>query len=209
MTTGLTGLTGLTGHITGSFKHEGGKIHRRWTGNDEFALPRKRAPRRQMVGLKSVAFSNLANADPGNQRLRNNPTLHRIRPSTPTRRPRQNLQTPNGRQMALNLSSHKNFPKSSKERQWQIRHSTGTWNRHTAYDFTELVLSSHDITAIGLDDFIADILDMAGIEAIVALRQMRERFQNPEIDAEELILRIEKLGLNQTANLLSDYQELL
>lgn len=76
-------------------------------------------------------------------------------------------------------------------------------------DFPELVLSSHDITAIGLDDFIADILDMAGIEAIVALRQMRERFQNPEIDAEELILRIEKLGLNQTANLLSDYQELL
>lgn len=76
-------------------------------------------------------------------------------------------------------------------------------------DFPEDILKSHDMTAIGLDDFIADTLDMAGVEAIAALRQMRERFQNPEIDAEELILRIEKLGLTETANILSEYQDLL
>jgi len=76
-------------------------------------------------------------------------------------------------------------------------------------DFPAEILQSHDIVAIGLDDFIADTLDMAGVEAIAALRTMRERFQNPEIDAEELILRIEKLGLTQTANILSEYVELL
>ena len=76
-------------------------------------------------------------------------------------------------------------------------------------DFPKAALEPHELTAVGLDDFIADILDMAGAEAIAALRQMRERFQNPAIDAEDLILRIEKLGLTQTANILSEYQDLL
>ena len=76
-------------------------------------------------------------------------------------------------------------------------------------DFPQAALEPHELTAVGLDDFIADILDMAGAEAIAALRQMRERFQNPAIDAEDLILRIEKLGMTQTANILSEYQDLL
>ena len=76
-------------------------------------------------------------------------------------------------------------------------------------DFPEDVLQLYDIVAIGLDDFIADILDMAGSEAIAAIRKMRERFGNPKLDADELILRIEKLGLTQTANILTEYRELL
>jgi len=64
-------------------------------------------------------------------------------------------------------------------------------------DFPAEILLPHDIVAIGLDDFIADILDMADVEATAAPRIMRERFQNPDIDAEDLILRIEKLGLTQ------------
>lgn len=63
--------------------------------------------------------------------------------------------------------------------------------------------------AIGLDDFIADTLDLAGVDGIAALRTMRERFKNPELDAESLVLRIEQLGLTQTATILSEYQELL
>ena len=76
-------------------------------------------------------------------------------------------------------------------------------------DFPEDVLQLYNIVAIGTDDFIADILDMADSEAIAAIRKMRERFGNPKLDAYELILRIEKLGLTQTANILTEYCELL
>ena len=43
-------------------------------------------------------------------------------------------------------------------------------------DFPAEILLPHDIVAIGLDDFIADMLDMVGVEAVAALRIMRERF---------------------------------
>jgi hypothetical protein len=76
-------------------------------------------------------------------------------------------------------------------------------------DFPGEVLETHDLAAISLDDFIADTLDLAGNEAIAALRKMRARFEKPAIDPDELILRIEKLGLTQTANILADYRELL
>ena len=76
-------------------------------------------------------------------------------------------------------------------------------------DFPSEVLEHHEIFAVGLDDFIADTLDLAGAEAVAALKTMRERFQNPAIDADELILRIETLGLTQTADILAEYRELL
>ena len=76
-------------------------------------------------------------------------------------------------------------------------------------DFPNVILNQHHLKAIGLDDFIADTLDLAGAEAIAALRKMRERFERPEIDADALILRIEKLGLTQSADILGEYRELL
>lgn len=76
-------------------------------------------------------------------------------------------------------------------------------------DFPNDVLDQHDLKAVGLDDFIADTLDLAGAEAIAALRRMRERFERPEINADELILRIERLGLTQSADILGEYRELL
>lgn len=76
-------------------------------------------------------------------------------------------------------------------------------------DFPDEQLEAHDMCGVGLDDFIADILDLAGSESVAALRTMRERFEKPELDAEELILLIEKLGLTQTADMLSEYKELL
>ena len=75
-------------------------------------------------------------------------------------------------------------------------------------DFPIDVLVSHDIEAVGLDDFIADTIDLAGTEAVVALRTMRLRFKN-QIDPEELILHLERLGLIQSAKLLEPFQELL
>ncbi|MEQ8399974.1 MAG: PIN domain-containing protein [Roseitalea porphyridii] len=76
-------------------------------------------------------------------------------------------------------------------------------------DFPNDVLDQHDLKAVGLDDFIADTLDLAGAEAIAALRRMRDRFERPEINADELILRIERLGLTQSADILGEYRELL
>jgi hypothetical protein len=67
----------------------------------------------------------------------------------------------------------------------------------------------HDIQILTLDQFVADILDLAGPEAVAALRLMRERFENPEITAGELILKVETLGMTETANFLAAYKDLL
>ena len=76
-------------------------------------------------------------------------------------------------------------------------------------DFPADHLLPHEIEAISLDDFLADCIDLAGPEAIAALRAMRERYKDPEIDAEALILKVESLGLGQTATLLGAYKSLL
>ena len=71
-------------------------------------------------------------------------------------------------------------------------------------DFPPESLAPHEIEAISTDDFLADCIDLGGIEAVAAFRRMRARFQNPQIDAEALILRIEQLGLGQTVSVRSD-----
>jgi hypothetical protein len=38
---------------------------------------------------------------------------------------------------------------------------------------------------------------------------MRERFENPKITAEELILKVETPGMSETANFLAAYKDLL
>ena len=70
-------------------------------------------------------------------------------------------------------------------------------------------LTPHEIEALSTDDFIADAIDMAGPEAIAALRRMRERFNNPTIDPKQLILRVERLGLVQTATLMEEFEPVL
>lgn len=76
-------------------------------------------------------------------------------------------------------------------------------------DFPPESLAPHEIEAISTDDFLADCIDLGGIEAVAAFRRMRARFQNPQIDAEALILRIEQLGLGQTATMLGEYRAVL
>jgi predicted nucleic acid-binding protein len=76
-------------------------------------------------------------------------------------------------------------------------------------DFPARELKLHDIEILTLDQFVADILDLAGPEAVAALRVMRERFKNPEITAEALILKVETLGMSETANFLTEYRDLL
>lgn len=76
-------------------------------------------------------------------------------------------------------------------------------------DFPLECLAQHEVEAISADDFIADCIDLAGPEAVAALRTMRERLKKPEIDAEGLLTRIEQVGLTQTAILLARFKALL
>jgi len=76
-------------------------------------------------------------------------------------------------------------------------------------DFPADVLSTYELQTVRTDDFVANIVDLAGPGAIAALRRMRERFERPEIDADELIQLMEIRGLAETAKLLGKYRELL
>ncbi len=76
-------------------------------------------------------------------------------------------------------------------------------------DFPADVLARFELEARSHDQFVADILDMGGPEAISALREMRERYRNPALNAEAITSNIEQLGLQETAALLYRYQEFL
>ncbi|AVX05968.1 putative ribonuclease VapC50 (plasmid) [Maritalea myrionectae] len=76
-------------------------------------------------------------------------------------------------------------------------------------DFPNDALIEYEIEAISLDDFVADTLDLGGAEAIYVIKKMRQRFANPELTAEELILRIEKCGMVETSKILAEYSELI
>ena len=76
-------------------------------------------------------------------------------------------------------------------------------------DFPVALLSEYDLQAVSLDGFLADLLDLAGPDAVTALTVMRRRFRNPTFTGDALIRRAEELGLLQTADLLGQYRELL
>ncbi len=68
--------------------------------------------------------------------------------------------------------------------------------------FPDAVIAEFNITASTADEFLADVIDLDTPGAVAALRTMRHRFKKPELDAESLLLKMESVGLNQTANLL-------
>ena len=76
-------------------------------------------------------------------------------------------------------------------------------------DFPAEVLAPHAIDAISADDFLADTIEIDPPEAILALRRMRERFENPAIDAPALVHKSEAQGLRQVATLMNEYKSLL
>lgn len=76
-------------------------------------------------------------------------------------------------------------------------------------DFPVEVLISHAIQAISADDFIADTIELDPSEAILAVRRMRERFNNPTLDVAGLIHKAEAQGLLQVATIMDEYQSLL
>lgn len=76
-------------------------------------------------------------------------------------------------------------------------------------DFPAGILAPHEIEAISADSFIADTFTLDPIEAIQALKQMRERLKNPSLDVAVLIRKAEAQGLLQVAILMDEYQSFL
>lgn len=77
-------------------------------------------------------------------------------------------------------------------------------------DFPPAVMGRLEIDVRSADDFIADTLDlpMNTATALSTVRRMRERLTRPELTAEELLTRMERSGLGQTAALLAGRVEL-
>lgn len=77
-------------------------------------------------------------------------------------------------------------------------------------DFPVDVMGALQIDVRSADDFIADTLDlpMDSSTALSAVRRMRERLSRPELTNAELLIRMERNGLGQTAAHLAKRLEL-
>lgn len=76
-------------------------------------------------------------------------------------------------------------------------------------DFPAEILAPLNLEAKTADEFIADTLSLHIGRGVAALRVMRERFANPAITPEELLLKMEADGLQETANVLRPYVQSL
>lgn len=76
-------------------------------------------------------------------------------------------------------------------------------------DFPAGVLASLNMEAKSTDAFIADTIELDPGAAVGALKKMRERFKNPALTAEALLLKIEAVGLNETADTLRPFLSVL
>jgi hypothetical protein len=69
-------------------------------------------------------------------------------------------------------------------------------------DFPKEYLRSFGLTAKGVDDFIADIIDLNRELAVLAFREMVLNRKNPAMDEFEALTILRKYGLNNSANYL-------
>lgn len=76
-------------------------------------------------------------------------------------------------------------------------------------DFPADILEKYEVEAVSVDAFLSNTITLDPIEAVRALRIMRERFSKPELSARALLQLMEKRGLVETASELSDYVDLL
>ena len=76
-------------------------------------------------------------------------------------------------------------------------------------DFPAEILGEHGIEARSANDFLADTIDLKPKKAAEALAVMRQRFKNPAITAEDLLLKMEANGLGEAADLLREYSNSL
>lgn len=76
-------------------------------------------------------------------------------------------------------------------------------------DFPADTLGTFNVEAVSVDAFLSNTITLDPIEAVRALRLMRERFRKPDLTARALLQLMEKRGLIETARELADYVELL
>ena len=68
--------------------------------------------------------------------------------------------------------------------------------------FPEKILNSYGLKIKSADDFLTDIIDLNPVTAIEAFREMVLNKKNPDLDEDEVLNRLRKNGLNDTADYL-------
>ncbi|WP_420010780.1 hypothetical protein [Tateyamaria sp.] len=76
-------------------------------------------------------------------------------------------------------------------------------------DFPSDALEKFELQAVSSDHFFADTMTLDLTKSITCIAKMRDRFRNPSLTPEELILRCERSGLLETASILADHASLL
>ena len=76
-------------------------------------------------------------------------------------------------------------------------------------DFPTGALDACRFEAVTADGFIADCLDLDGAAGVGAIRRMRERLRHPQLDADELIRKMEGQGLVHAAAALAQFKALI
>jgi hypothetical protein len=76
-------------------------------------------------------------------------------------------------------------------------------------DFPESVLMQFGIEAKTTDDFIADTIELDIGKAVAVIRSLRERYKNPSLTADDLLLKMEAVGLTETVDILRPHLDSL
>lgn len=75
--------------------------------------------------------------------------------------------------------------------------------------FPKDILAAFDTVAVSADQFFSDCITVSELTAVSQIRKMRGQFDSPKFDAKGLLLRMEQVGLSQTADVLSKYADLI
>jgi hypothetical protein len=70
-------------------------------------------------------------------------------------------------------------------------------------------LAAFGVAVRTADEFIADTIMLDEGRAVPAIRRMRERFLKPNLTADDLLLRMEAVGLTETVDVLRPHVESL
>lgn len=76
-------------------------------------------------------------------------------------------------------------------------------------DFPSDVVLTHGLEVIHPDDFLVFQLDLDPIPALVAFKEMRQRFRKPSMDAEAFATMFERNSLAATADRLREAADLI
>lgn len=76
-------------------------------------------------------------------------------------------------------------------------------------DFDRGYCAQFDIEPLSADSFIADCIELSPTHSIAVLRTMRQRFKNPKITPDKLIVACESASMLKTASFMLDYKDSL